>query len=377
MRITNPPATTSAALAAILTDETGTGPVVLATSPTITTPILTTPTATGGTFTTPALDGETFSVAAAVTAGTNAQAQGALTKDINIVTTAASNPSGVTLPTATTGRFITIVNKGANPVNVYPASGGSIDALSANASIQIPVAGSMTFDASSTTQWYSSANGVFGSVAIGAGSATVAPLKLTSGTNNTTAAAGAVEFDGTCFYATAAASSRQVSDCEQFVTVQGSNFTLANNNTAQSPFAAANDVLQLAATTTYFFECLLYINTGATTHTTAMEFTASSAFTGIQYWAELWSTTAATISTTAPSVLDVSASTATVLNATSTATRTTIRCQGMIRTNASSTVTPKITFSADPTGTCATLINSFFRIWPVGINTVAAVGNWA
>ncbi len=153
--------------------------------------------------------------------------------------------------------------------------------------------------------------------------------------------------------------------------------TLANNNSAQNVFAAANDVLTLVASTTYFFECLYYLDTGATTHTTATGFVASSAFTSINYWAELWSTTAGTISTTAPSVLNVAASTATVLNATSTATRTTIRCSGIIRTNATSTVTPQITFSADPTGTCTVGVNSYFRIWPVGSNTVAAVGAWA
>jgi hypothetical protein len=104
------------------------------------------------------LDAEVFSTAATVTAGTNAQGSGALTKDLNVITTASANPSGVTLPTATVGRRVVIVNKGANSVNVYPASGAAIDALSANAAIALPVAGVLFFDASSTTQWYSSAN---------------------------------------------------------------------------------------------------------------------------------------------------------------------------------------------------------------------------
>lgn len=133
----------SANLASAVTDETGSGSLVFGTSPSLTTP---------------ALSGETFSTSAAVTAGTNAQGQGAMTSDYNVITTAANNPSGVTLPTATTGRRIVVVNRGANAVNVYPASGGTIDALSANASIQIPAAGVMIFNASSTTQWYSSAN---------------------------------------------------------------------------------------------------------------------------------------------------------------------------------------------------------------------------
>lgn len=211
-----------------------------------------------------------------------------------------------------------------------------------------------------------------------AGTSSVAPMRFASGTNLTTATAGCFEYDGKVFYQTSVASSRQVTNTEQFVTVQGSDVSLTNSiTTAQNVFASANDVLQLAASTTYQFECMLFIATGTTTHTTALEFTASSAFTGINYLAELWSVTDGTISTTAPSVLRVTVSTATVLNATSAAAFTIIRARGIIRTNASSTVTPKITFSAGPTGTCAVKVNSFFRCWPLGSDTVAAVGNWS
>jgi hypothetical protein len=128
----------SANLAAAVTDETGTGALVFATAP--------------------ALSAPTFSTSATVTAGTNAQGQGAIASDFNVITTAAANPSGVTLPTATTGRKVIIVNKGANPVNVYPATGAAIDALAANAAISLPVGEILEFNASSTTQWYSTIN---------------------------------------------------------------------------------------------------------------------------------------------------------------------------------------------------------------------------
>jgi hypothetical protein len=91
-----------------------------------------------------------------VTAGTNAQGQGALTSDYNVVTTTAANPSGVTLPAATVGRVVWVFNRGTNPVNLYPASGATIDALAANAAISIPVNAWLELNASSTTQWYSS-----------------------------------------------------------------------------------------------------------------------------------------------------------------------------------------------------------------------------
>ncbi|MEG4274722.1 MULTISPECIES: hypothetical protein, partial [unclassified Microcoleus] len=96
-------------------------------------------------------------VTISVTAGTDAQGQGALTNDYNVIATTANNPSGVTLPSSILGRRVVIVNKGTNPINVYPATGGNIDALLANAPIQIPVGETLKFNASSTTQWHSTA----------------------------------------------------------------------------------------------------------------------------------------------------------------------------------------------------------------------------
>tara|TARA_R110000868_G_scaffold114309_8_gene306352 strand:+ start:17315 stop:20569 length:3255 start_codon:yes stop_codon:yes gene_type:complete len=117
-----------------------------------------TSTLTSPTINTPSLAGEVFSTTVAVTAGTNAQGQGALTSDYNIITTTSTNPSGATLPTATVGRRILVANKGTNPVNLYPATGAAIDAITANNPISLVVGAILEFDASSTTQWYSTAN---------------------------------------------------------------------------------------------------------------------------------------------------------------------------------------------------------------------------
>jgi len=167
---------TSANLAAAISDETGSGALVFGTSPSLTTP---------------SLSAETFSTTANVTAGTNAQGQGALTSDLSVITTAAANPSGVTLPTATTGRRVIVVNKGANPVNIFPASGAIIDALSANASIQLAVNGVMEFNAASTTQWYSSFNSSVSGTGVSSFSAG------TTGLTPSTATTGAVTLAGT------------------------------------------------------------------------------------------------------------------------------------------------------------------------------------
>jgi len=167
---------TSANLAAAISDETGSGALVFGTSPSLTTP---------------SLSAETFSTTANVTAGTNAQGQGALTSDLSIITTAAANPSGGTLPTATTGRRVVVVNKGANPINIFPASGATIDALSANASIQLAVNGVMEFNAASTTQWYSSFNSSVSGTGVSSFSAG------TTGLTPSTATTGAITLAGT------------------------------------------------------------------------------------------------------------------------------------------------------------------------------------
>jgi len=130
---------TTSSLAAAVTGETGTGALVFGSSPTIDTPAI------------------TFSNAVGITSSgsTNTSAT-AITTDINLVTTVAAS-TGVSLPTATVGRVVRIVNRGANTLNVYPATSGIIDSLAANAAFLLPVNGFVEFLATSTTQWYSSA----------------------------------------------------------------------------------------------------------------------------------------------------------------------------------------------------------------------------
>ena len=92
-------------------------------------------------------------VSASVTAGTNAQGQAVLASDNNVITTAAANPSGATLPAALPGMRVMVANQGANPVNLYPASGATINALAVNVPISLPVGSQIMLMARSATQW--------------------------------------------------------------------------------------------------------------------------------------------------------------------------------------------------------------------------------
>lgn len=107
----------------------------------------------------PSLAGPLSSVTATLTAGTNAQGQGQITSttDVVVVTTTAANPSGVTLPASSVGRRVTVVNRGTNPINIYPISGSQIDALGTNAAFSLPVNSIVEFNCVSATLWYSNA----------------------------------------------------------------------------------------------------------------------------------------------------------------------------------------------------------------------------
>ena len=115
----------------------------------------TTDTLTNKTLTTPVLNSAVVNNNNAVSAAGTTQGTGtALTVDYNVVTTVAAS-SGVVLPTATAGRRIVIVNKGASTLTIYPATSAYIDAGLINAGISVAANGSIELMASSTTQWYS------------------------------------------------------------------------------------------------------------------------------------------------------------------------------------------------------------------------------
>lgn len=149
------------------------------------------------------------------------------------------------------------------------------------------------------------------------------------------------------------------------------DFTLSAASGAQNVLPAAIDTFTLEANTTYLMEGQYILNTGATTHTTAMGFggTATYQTGGFEYVAFLWSAAANTITTT-QSTTHVTGVASKVLNATSTAVYTIIKFSGVIRTSAAGTLIPQINFSANPTGTNLTKVGSYVKLTPIGAHNV-------
>lgn len=218
-----------------------------------------------------------------------------------------------------------------------------------------------------------SGNATFsGTVNLAAGTTSLAPAKFPSGTLLTTATAGAAEFDGTAFYLTSVASSRQVVDTEQFQCLS-SPYTLANNTSAQKIFnASTNGALTVAASTTYFFECLLNITAlSGSAHTVNFGFGGTAGFTSIMYEAMT-----ATLTNGAVSNFPVAVATASAIIASTSNTVLFGFIKGVMRISTAGTIIPQITqVTASAAGTVAT--NSYFRLTPAGSNTVTNVGDWS
>lgn len=229
-----------------------------------------------------------------------------------------------------------------------------------------------------------------GDIVLSAGTATVAPLTFTAGTNLTTAAAGAVEFDGTVFYATSAASSRAQIDAEQY-TIATSDSSTYNNTGLDSASAApvftttqggsANGAVTLVAGKTYAFEAnYLLTNTGTTSHTWATLFGGTATMTSIVYSIFGLSSTASTPATggltgysnVATAVVATAASTSATENVT-------IQINGVLTVNAGGTFIPQLQASARPgaSGTPGVTVKkgTYFRIWELA--GTGTLGNWS
>lgn len=71
----------------------------------------------------------------------------------NNVTTCATASDGVKLPTAASGKTLTVRNSGAAVLRVWPSLGDAINGMAANLSVDIPVKGELTFRAIDGTTW--------------------------------------------------------------------------------------------------------------------------------------------------------------------------------------------------------------------------------
>jgi hypothetical protein len=219
------------------------------------------------------------------------------------------------------------------------------------------------------------------------GSGSLAALQFTPGDVLSTPGAGALEYDGVSFYATATENQRSLVPGTQFVMTPGlTPYTLTQSTLAQKVFGSpTNGAITLDGSTTYMFDAQYIINNTATpslAHSLSVLFALGGSITSISYTADVTTSSGAptagatTISRTFSSA--VSATQITPSGTTTNSELITVRLQGVVRTNAAGTFTPQIRYNTNAPGGVSTVQgNSYFRLIPVGTSSVISVGNWS
>ena len=315
----------------------------------------------------------------------------------------ASSNSGATITNINTAaqaaaRTLTVPDAGASTANFVLSTGTSTATTATSTELNTisgVTPGTVIASKAVVTDSGTKVNGLLNAT-FGAGTATVAPINLTAGTNLTTATAGAVEFDGTAFYATSTASARQQVDGEQYIVAAANSTTYSNAgldaSTAYQVFTSTTNstlstgALSLAAGKTYFFEFMYNLtNTGTTSHTWSTVLGGSASFSAGSGYAVtgVTGTTASTPATGSLSgfIASTTLSTAVVVTAASTSATEQVSITGLgtLVINAGGTVIPQLKASSRPgaSGTpgVTLLAGSFFRVWEMG--SASNVGNWA
>ncbi len=218
-------------------------------------------------------------------------------------------------------------------------------------------------------------------VALSAGTTTVAPLDFASGSNLTTAIAGAIEYDGKVFYGTPQSTQRGVIPGMQFFQVNSSIAGL-NATGAQSVFGVS---VSLSASTVYAFEAAYYMNktAGATSHTVGLGFGGTATINSI-FWNALGfdTTSAIPLRVTGAGLQQVTSnSLANIVwsgGIANSAANFVANVKGTISVNAAGTFTPQYTLSAAPGGAYSAMPCSYFLIYPIGASgSNVNVGTWA
>lgn len=213
-------------------------------------------------------------------------------------------------------------------------------------------------------------------LAAGTASAGTAPLELQTGTLNTTAEIGAVEFDGTAFYSSMAASTRGVMPSEQIVVLTGTN-TLTSQTGVQPIFDGGGGPTNGAITLpvgTYQYEMSFALTTMSATSGSFGFGLGGTATKTFSYHST--SSKAGTALTTGQATLQTFGSAAnTALQTASTGTVGTALIKGIMRVTVTGTVIPQVSLTVASAAVVQT--NSYFKVSPIGSATVVSVGNWS
>ena len=331
--------------------------------------------------------------------GTTQTGAAALTNGVVLLLTPTASNTAFILNSATsTGRPLYLWNASSSQgALIYPPTGGTINGGSVNASISIPTltgavvqlqngsgVAAETWGAIVGTQG-GATNPVFNTVTVvgeletGVNSATVTPIVMQSGPLNTTAVAGGLEYTVPGLYFSNAASSRGIVEVDQFIYAQAA-ITLVSQTGAQPAFVGASGgVLTNGEITlpvgTFEFECEFNLTAlSATSGGFGFSLTAGSpAVIGQQSW-EAYANKA-TLATPAAWQSSWNTGASTELATATTATVGFVRIHGTFTLTTAGPVIPNLSMTTAASAIVG--VGSYFRVRPLGTQTVTFQGDWS
>jgi hypothetical protein len=241
-----------------------------------------------------------------------------------------------------------------------------------------------------------------GNLLIAAGGTTTTPLQLTTGTLNTSAVAGALEFNSGIWYATPSTGSRGIMETSHLF-ILSANASLNNGSAITAPntgygiFGGGTGTgtagqFNAVASTTYEFELKVLLGTAGVPSSSTMQFSFGGTGTAATYnWyqydtmvtgAPYVSGAGASTPSTTPSVQNF-AGTSTLPTATSgviLAAGTTVNrsmvVKGIISVNTTGTILPQVSFGGSIGVIVQALPGSYWKITPLGGSNTFGVGNF-
>ncbi len=226
----------------------------------------------------------------------------------------------------------------------------------------------------SPTEWNAD-HSITGPVILSSGTATNTPLLFSAGALNTVATAGAIEYDGNCFYNTAVDATRQVNVSMQFMH-QTTSRTLTTSTLSQKLFNETTNGAVTIGSGTYFYDAGFAVTGLSSVAATSFGFSfGGTATISRQVIIVQGKQSAALDSLIQPSLNYLTAASTVALAASTEPTRASL-LNGKLVVTSSGTLIPQVQIPANNT-TAATLVDAFFRIWPMGSSAVGTVGNWS
>lgn len=214
---------------------------------------------------------------------------------------------------------------------------------------------------------------------LAAGTTSLSPLTMQSGTNLTSATAGAVEYDGNVIYTTPSATAGR--GLSPSVLTYRLNSALAGGTGTSAQKVFGKEVT-VADSTVYLFEAVYRFSRGSGTssHSFGISFGGTATFNNIAYQYLVNAVNTSTTTASTPVLgFRVVATNVNLANTITTATYSiSVQIRGSFSVNASGTFIPQYTLSASPGAAYSTETGSYIKIYPVGASGAdTSIGAWA